>query len=332
MSRAAGDDYSLSGIALHLVELEARAGDLPAAREWLRIRSEIAAGDGDWQAAHLQDYLEALVLGREGDGEGAVTSSLRGLARASATGDWAFVNMLEHTAAVGLLQCGRPAEALSYLTHARQACEAVGLLEPGVVRYHGLEIEALIGVGDLEQARTRIVELDALGRRIDRPRLVGEAAFGRGLLLDSEQDHSAAASALLEAIDIFTRAELPWEGCRAQLALGVALRRGRARAEARSVLATAARTFDEMAAPGWADVARREAARVSGRAKAAGDLTPIEERIADLVTTGMSNKQVAAELVLAPKTVESHLSHIYAKAGVRSRTELAAVRLGRRPD
>jgi DNA-binding NarL/FixJ family response regulator len=331
-SRAAGDDASLFGIALHRVELEVRAGDLRAAREWLRIGAEITSGDGDWQSTHIQDYLEALVLGREGDGAGAVTSSERGLAAAFATGDGAFVSLLEHAAAVGLLQCGRPDAALDHLTHARESCEAVGLAEPGVIRFHGPEIEALIGVGDLERARTRIVELAALGRRIGRPRLVGEAAFGRGLLLGSEQDHSAAASAFREAIDIFTRAALPWEACRAQLALGVALRRGRARAEARSLLADAARTFDEMAAPGWADEARQEAARVSGRAKAEGDLTPIEERIADLVTTGMSNKQVAAELVLAPKTVESHLSHIYAKTGVRSRTELAAVRLGRRPD
>ncbi|HEX6208461.1 MAG TPA: helix-turn-helix transcriptional regulator, partial [Actinomycetota bacterium] len=53
-------------------------------------------------------------------------------------------------------------------------------------------------------------------------------------------------------------------------------------------------------------------------------LTPSEQRVADLVASGMTNKEVAAALFISPKTVDSNLSRIYRKLGVRSRTELAA--------
>jgi DNA-binding NarL/FixJ family response regulator len=71
-------------------------------------------------------------------------------------------------------------------------------------------------------------------------------------------------------------------------------------------------------------VAGDELARISGRRKASeGALTPTERRIAELVATGLSNKEVAAELFVTVTTVESHLSKVYAKLGIRSRTQLA---------
>jgi DNA-binding NarL/FixJ family response regulator len=56
-----------------------------------------------------------------------------------------------------------------------------------------------------------------------------------------------------------------------------------------------------------------------------GALTPREREIAALVARGSANKEVAATLHLSPKTVEANLSRVYAKLGVRSRTELAAL-------
>jgi DNA-binding CsgD family transcriptional regulator len=327
--RASGDEAGMAGIATHRVELEARAGDLGAARAWMRTRREVAAGDGEWQSPYVQDYLEALVLGREGDGEGAVDNGTRGLARATAIGDWAFSQSLAHTAAVGHLLCGRSQEALDLLTGIRELRELVGMGEPGVWRYEFPEIEALVNLGRLDVARLRVEELDEFGRRLDRPRMVGEAALGRGLVLGGTDEHGPAIEALTEAISIFDAARLPWERERARLALGVALRRGRARNQSRDALAEAARGFEQLAAPGWAAQARSEAARISGRSRSDGDLTPIEQQVADLVATGLPNKDVAAQLFISPKTVESHLSRIYAKTGVKSRTELAALRSGR---
>lgn len=62
--------------------------------------------------------------------------------------------------------------------------------------------------------------------------------------------------------------------------------------------------------------------RIGGRRREPG-LTPAERRVATLVAEGRTNREVASALFLAERTVASHLSHVYAKLGVRSRTELA---------
>lgn len=79
----------------------------------------------------------------------------------------------------------------------------------------------------------------------------------------------------------------------------------------------------------WAERATAELGRVGGRPPGSGALTTSERRVAELVAEGLQTKQVAARLFVSPKTVEGHLSRIYGKLGVRSRTELAH-RLGER--
>ncbi len=78
-----------------------------------------------------------------------------------------------------------------------------------------------------------------------------------------------------------------------------------------------------MGAAVWAERTQAELRRISGRAAAGGGLTPTEQRVADLVAEGRTNREVAAALFVSDRTVEGHLSHIYSKLGVRSRTELA---------
>jgi DNA-binding NarL/FixJ family response regulator len=75
---------------------------------------------------------------------------------------------------------------------------------------------------------------------------------------------------------------------------------------------------------GWAAAAGQELARLSGR-RPAGEsaLTPSEQRVAELAARGLANKEIAAQLFVSVYTVEAHLSHAYAKLGVRSRAELA---------
>ena len=80
-----------------------------------------------------------------------------------------------------------------------------------------------------------------------------------------------------------------------------------------------------MGAPLWEERARDELARIGGRARSGG-LTPTEERVAELVAEGRSNKEVADALFVTVRTVEANLTRIYAKLGIRSRTELASRR------
>jgi len=79
--------------------------------------------------------------------------------------------------------------------------------------------------------------------------------------------------------------------------------------------------FEEIGADLWAARARAEVGRVGGRTREEG-LTAAERRVAVLVAQGRTNREVAAALFLSERTVASHLTHVYTKLGVRSRTEL----------
>ena len=83
--------------------------------------------------------------------------------------------------------------------------------------------------------------------------------------------------------------------------------------------------FERIGAAIWAERARVELRRISGRAATPGALTPAEERVAALVAEGKTNREVGVALFLSDRTVEGHLSRIFGKLGVRSRTELARV-------
>ena len=114
----------------------------------------------------------------------------------------------------------------------------------------------------------------------------------------------------------------PFGRARALLALGVLRRRARQKRPAREAIEAALAGFEALGAAGWAENARAELGAIGGRTRVEG-LTPAERRVAALVAEGRTNREVAAALFLGERTVASHLSHIYAKLGVRSRTELA---------
>ena len=117
---------------------------------------------------------------------------------------------------------------------------------------------------------------------------------------------------------------MPFERARTLLVLGEVRRRAKQKRAARETLAAALASFEELGAEIWARRAQSELARIGGARPASDSLTPTERRVAELVAEGRPTKTVAAELFVSVKTVEGHLSRIYAKLGVRSRTELAA--------
>jgi DNA-binding CsgD family transcriptional regulator len=80
--------------------------------------------------------------------------------------------------------------------------------------------------------------------------------------------------------------------------------------------------FEALGAASWVATARAELARIGGRQRIEG-LSPSETRVADLVAAGRTNREIASALFLGERTVAGHLTRIYSKVGVRSRTELA---------
>jgi DNA-binding NarL/FixJ family response regulator len=116
----------------------------------------------------------------------------------------------------------------------------------------------------------------------------------------------------------------PMETARTLLALGAAQRRAKQRADARSSLQAALNLFTALGAQLWVARAQAEIGRLGGRrARERDELTPTERRVAALAADGRSNREIAAELFVAERTVEANLTRVYRKLGVRSRTQLA---------
>jgi DNA-binding CsgD family transcriptional regulator len=137
------------------------------------------------------------------------------------------------------------------------------------------------------------------------------------------------AGALFEAaLSVPDAAGWPLDHARVQFAYGRWLRRTHDTARARAQLRAALETFDRIGAEGYARRAREEL-RAAGvacgpRPTVAGALTAQERQIADLAATGLTNKEIAARLVLSHRTVGSHLHRLYPKLGIAARAGLRA--------
>jgi DNA-binding CsgD family transcriptional regulator len=120
----------------------------------------------------------------------------------------------------------------------------------------------------------------------------------------------------------------PFERARTEFAYGEFLRRAGRRVAARAHLRRALTTFDDLGARPWSDRARQEL-RASGESirrqgpSAPPKLTAQELQVAKLVTRGLSNREVAAQLFISPRTVDFHLRNVFTKLGVSSRGQLA---------
>jgi DNA-binding CsgD family transcriptional regulator len=120
----------------------------------------------------------------------------------------------------------------------------------------------------------------------------------------------------------------PFERARTELCFGERLRRARRRSQAREPLRRALVTFEALGAEPWAERTRVElratGERVRPRTHETIDrLTPQELQVSLLIAEGATNREAAATLFVTPKTIETHLHHIYKKLGIRSRVELA---------
>lgn len=182
-------------------------------------------------------------------------------------------------------------------------------------------IEALIGAGGLDEAGSLLASLE--GRYRD-PVTAAAAARCRGALAAARGRPDDAAAELATALRRQDQiSHEPVQRGRTLLVLGAVQRRLKQRRAARETLGEAIELFEGAGAVLWAARAREELARVSGRAARAGELTTTELRVAELIAQGMTNRAAAAELFVTVRTIESTLTKIYAKLGVRSRTQLA---------
>jgi DNA-binding CsgD family transcriptional regulator len=194
--------------------------------------------------------------------------------------------------------------------------------EPNMCWWRMEHVEALLELGRVDDAVSRLDDWEGTARRLGRGWAIAHALRCRGLVAAARGDVEPAIALLEEAVRAHDAAEDAFGRGRTLLALGHVRRRARQKRAARDAIEAALTAFEAVGAAGWAQRARSELGRIGGRTRIEG-LSPAEQRVADLVAAGRTNAEVAAALFLAERTVASHLTHVYAKLGVRSRTELS---------
>jgi DNA-binding CsgD family transcriptional regulator len=316
--------YTLTGLA----ELEFRNGAWPTAQanvsEAVRLAEETAQPAALGFALATLARIEA-AQGREDDCRGHV----RRASELAAIGVRAIQTFADSACGLLELGLGRCEEAVARLEPIAQATLESGLAEPAVIQWAPDLIEAYVRCGRTGEARAAVTRFEQEARASGGHWALAAAARCKGLLADADVFERDFA----EALSLHGQTPMPFERARTQLCFGERLRRSRRRTEGRVQLRASLEGFERLGAASWIERARSEL-RASGeslrRRSSTGreELTPQELQVAQFVARGDTNREVGAALFLSPKTVESHLSHIYRKLGVRSRTELAALLAG----
>jgi DNA-binding CsgD family transcriptional regulator len=322
----AGDETSLPFLLAQMSESATWEGDYAAAIGHAdeALATSLRTGQKPMQAAAL--YARALAEAHRGNLDEARISARTGLQLAEEVGS--VVMMMWNQAVLGFIEISvdDPAAAHGHLAPLVAWREVVGIGEPGMLRFLPDEIEALVALGEQDRADALLVEYEADALRLERPWAQLAAARCRALHAAAGGDLAGAVDTLRLALDRHADAVQPFDRARAALVLGSIQRRTRRRKDARESLQAAQQILDTLGAGIWSAKAQRLTGRPSGRATDGGekDLTPAERRVARVVAGGATNREAAARLFVTVRTVELHLTNVYRKLGIRSRTELAA--------
>jgi DNA-binding CsgD family transcriptional regulator len=312
--------FSLLPLALedHAKEL-LRAGRLElaylVAQEGYTPSAELGHGAG-WHLATMA-YVEAI----RGDEPASREHAENGLAVAQRSGDIYLAAGVR--AAVGLLELtlGRPAEAAAALLEIA-AADRSDLTYVATVGPAADAIEAIVRGGlPAEHAEAPLALLRDWARHAPGDGNRSILARCEGLLAARTPDDAFA-----EAVRL-SRGLTPFERARTELLYGEWLRRQRRRSDARGHLREAVELFRSIGAPPWAERAETELRATGETARkrepsTLDQLTPQELQIARLVANGLTNREIASQLFLSPRTVEYHLRKVFTKLGLASRTEL----------
>jgi DNA-binding CsgD family transcriptional regulator len=347
LAAAAGE---LSPVATGLVYCSAIEGcqatyELARAREWtlaltdwcgqqpelvpftgtcLVHRAEILQIRGAWDEALAEARLARERFGQRGDRRAAGEAAYRCGEILRVRGDLARAELAFRDAS---RQGREPQPGLSLLRLAQGRIDAASAAITGLVdatagwveraRLLPADVEIAIATGDLDRAQADCRELDEIAERHGQTMLLAAAAQARGATELAGGDVRAAAPLLRRASRLWLELEAPYEAARARLLIAEACR-SLGDDETAGLELEAAR--EELARLG----ARRDLARAGRGAGGPHGLTPRELQVLRRLATGETNKAIAAELGVSRRTVDRHVSNLYAKLRVSSRAAATA--------
>lgn len=222
------------------------------------------------------------------------------------------------------LQANDTEGACEFIGRIRRTVARSGAYDPSAVPWASVAISAYLRAGRLDDAAAVINDLEAMfpASSCRWPRAV--AARGRAMLADRGGDSAAAEASFAEAIAWHESLPMPLERVETILAQGSFLRRAGAPTRAREALARAAGIAAACGARRLERISLEELHAAGGRRprRLPGELTPVQRRIAAIAAAGLTNAEIAGQLLISARTVEHHLTQVYATLGITCRRGL----------
>jgi DNA-binding CsgD family transcriptional regulator len=315
-----GAERLLMSLSLHSALVEIWAGKFDEAEQVADDAMELAQQIGGDQMFAIGSTIRAAVAahtGNEGEARDYVHAALEHADRCEARS----LSDLP-TAILGFLEVslGNYTDALNTLRPLLSRFDANPCSEMVTASFLPDAIEAMIGLGQLDEAEPLIEALEHNGQWLDRPWMLAVGARCRSMWLAARGDVAAADIVAQRALHEHERLPMPFERTRTELLVGQLSRRLR-RKDSATALHTALHAFESLGSELWAQRVRAEIERTRATRRDVG-LTGSELRVAELAASGMTNRDVAAKLFISPKTVEHNLARAYRKLGIHSRAEL----------
>jgi DNA-binding CsgD family transcriptional regulator len=218
---------------------------------------------------------------------------------------------------------------LEQLLEAGRSFEAVGGRNPAFMPWRSQAALGLLQLDRPDEAAALAREELEVARVWGAPRALGAALRAAGLV----QGGKRGLALLQEAVEVLAASPAKLEHAKARTELGAALRRANQRIKAREQLRRAVELATICGAIPLAAQAESELLATGARPRRIAlsgleSLTPSERRVAELAAGGPTNREIAQELFVTPKTVEVHLSSVYRKLGISSRSQLAGALAG----
>ncbi|MFD3515728.1 LuxR C-terminal-related transcriptional regulator [Streptomyces sp. NPDC058657] len=335
-AQAAGEAEDLVEVWRSLAEVDAWLGSCQRALEWSARAVELT------EAAGLSPgpawYTAALAHSCGGSFARALRHAEQGVRASREEHDALYTSRGLWMLGAVRLHIGETEGAAAALAEVAELESLAGSVDPGMLRWQADTVEAFAASGRHERARALLDAMqDTVGSHPGHAGLRAALTRARAVCVDAEGRPEEAAELLADAAHGFAGLGLRVEEGRTHLTRGRVERRRRRRASARVSWETALGVFEQAQARPWVALTGEHLARLTSppssrsapaRAAAGGTegvraLTEHEFRLAGLVARGATNREAAQQLFVSVKTVETMLSRIYRKMGIRSRTQLS---------
>jgi DNA-binding CsgD family transcriptional regulator len=329
--RQRGAEGDFVYMTIHAAGFACARGDVAAAWELVAVTHEHSWRLGSTSSRSVALWNECVVAAWVGEVERARAAGEESMELARRIGSPVGEMFVKGTLGAMELARGDNEAAARATVEAADTALSMGADNPDTLVWAADAVEALAALGQVEEAERLATWQRTRAEAIGRPTGLTVAARCDGLLAAARGDLAAAEELLAEALAAGESQTRPFETARTALVLGGVQRRRRRRAAARASFERAEDLFAELGAALWAERAARERERLDPAATDP-ELTAAEERTAALAASGLTNREIAAELFVSEKTVEVTLTRVYRKLGLRSRAQLGGWAAGKAGD